>query len=175
VGDDGDFYDVVDDGGDGEADAFDGDGALGDDVAGEGFGELDAETPVGLGLARIDWGEGDEGGGAVDVTLDDVATEGRSRGCGEFEVEDSVGAKVRECGAGDGLGGEVGGEARGEGVWLDAESGEADAVDCDAVAGVETRGERGGGDGDAGRAFGGGDGEKCPSGFDKTGEHKYRV
>ena len=34
VGDDGYLYLVAEDGGDGEADAFDGDGALGDDVAG---------------------------------------------------------------------------------------------------------------------------------------------
>ena len=53
------------------------------------------------------------------------------------------GREVRERGAGDGLGGEVGGEARGEGVGFDAEGGEADAVDCDAVAGVEAWGERG--------------------------------
>ena len=48
VGDDGYLYLVADDGGYGEADAFDGDGALGNDVTGEGFGELDAEAPVGV-------------------------------------------------------------------------------------------------------------------------------
>jgi hypothetical protein len=37
VGDDGYLYLVAKDGGDGEADAFDGDGALGNDVAGEGL------------------------------------------------------------------------------------------------------------------------------------------
>lgn len=57
-------------------------------------------------------------------------------------------------------------EKRGEGVGFDAEGGEADAVDRDAVAGVETRGERGCGDGDAGCAFGWGDGEKSAGGFD---------
>src|SRR5262249_46593252 len=46
VGDDGDLDDVVGDGRYGEADAFDGDGALRDYVASEGFGKLDAETPV---------------------------------------------------------------------------------------------------------------------------------
>jgi hypothetical protein len=75
VGDDGYLDLVVDDGGYGEADAFDRDGALRDDVAGEVFGELEAEAPVGL---RGVWGEGrqgDEGGGAVDVALNDVAAE----------------------------------------------------------------------------------------------------
>ena len=76
VGDDGYFYFVADDGGDGEADAFDGDGALGDDVTGEGFGELDAKAPVGIGGSGRDGSECEEGGGAVDVALDDVAAEG---------------------------------------------------------------------------------------------------
>ena len=175
VGDDGDFDFVVDDGGDGEADAFDGDGALGDDVAGEGVGEADAETPVSFGCVGCDGVEGEEGGGAVDMALNDVASEGRAGGGGEFEVQDGVGAEVGECGAGDGLGGEVGGEARREGVGFDAERSKADAVDCDAVAGVEARGERGCSDGDTGCAFGGGDGEEGAGGFDESGEHRYRI
>lgn len=76
MGDDGYLDFAADDGGYGEADAFDSDGALGHDVAGEAFGELEAEAPVGL---RGVWGEGrqgDEGGGAVDVALNDVAAEG---------------------------------------------------------------------------------------------------
>ena len=76
MGDDGDFDHLVEDGGDGETDAFDGDGALGDDVAGEGFGKLDAQAPVGVWGVRSDWVEGEQGGGAVDVALDDVASEG---------------------------------------------------------------------------------------------------
>src|ERR1700761_4245103 len=155
VGDDSDFDFVVDDGGDGEADAFNGDGALGDDVAGEGVGETDAKTPVSLGRVGCDGLEGEEGGGAVDMALNDVASEGRAGGSLEFEVQDGIGAKVGECGAGDGLGGEVGGEARREGVRFNAERSKADTVDCDAVAGVETCGERRRGDGDAGCAFGG--------------------
>lgn len=58
VGDDGYLDLVAEDGGDGEADAFDGDGALRDDVAGESFGELDAEAPVGVGCVGGDWSEG---------------------------------------------------------------------------------------------------------------------
>lgn len=108
VGDDGYFYLVADDGGDCEADAFDGDGALGYDVAGEGFGKLDAEAPVGLWCVGSDGSDGDKGCGAVDVALDDVASEGRAGGCGEFEVQDGVGAEMDEGGAGDCLGGEVG-------------------------------------------------------------------
>ena len=80
-----------------------------------------------------------------------------------------------EGGAGNGLGSEVGGEARGKRVWLDAEGSKADAVDGDAVAGVEACGERRCGDGDAGCAFGGGDSEERAGGFDQAGEHKYRV
>jgi hypothetical protein len=175
VGDDGYFDVVVGDGGYGEADAFNGDGALGDDVAGEVVGELEAEAPVGLGGVGREGGQGDEGGGAVDVALNDVAAEGRTGGGWEFEVEDGVGAEVGEGGAGDGLGGEVGGEARGEGVGLDAEGGEADAVDRDAVAGVEAGGERGGGDGDAGGSCGGGDGEQGAGGFDQAGEHGFSL
>ena len=59
VGDDGYLDFVAEDGGDGEADAFDGDGALGDDVAGEGIGELKAEAPVGVGCVGCDGGEGE--------------------------------------------------------------------------------------------------------------------
>ncbi len=175
VGDDGYFDFVAGDGGDGEADALDGDGALGDDVTGERVGKLNAEAPVGVGGVGRDGGESEKGCGAVDMTLDDVASEWRAGGCGELEVQGGVGAEVGERGAGDGLGGEVGGEARGEGVGFDAECGEADAVDGDAVAGVETRGESGRGDGDAGCAFGGGDGEEGAGGFDEASEHKYRV
>jgi hypothetical protein len=102
---------------------------------------LDAEAPVGVRRGGCDGVEGEERCGAVDVALDDMASERRAGGRGEFEVEDGVGAQVRERGAGDGLGGQVGGEARGEGVGLDAEGGETDAVDRDAVAGVEACGE----------------------------------
>lgn len=158
VGDDGYLDHVVHDGGYGEADAFDGDGALGNYVSGKRVGELDAETPVGIGLVGRDGGEGDEGRGSVDVALNDVASQRRACWCRELKVDDSVGAQVREGGAGDGLGGKVGGEAWGKGVGLDAESRQADAVDCDAIAGVEARGERGRGDGDAGRARGWSDG-----------------
>ena len=175
VGDDGDFYFVGDNGSDGEADAFDGDRALGDDVAGEGVGETDAETPVGLGRVGCDGVECDEGGGAVDMALNDVAAEGRADGCGELQVEDGVGTQVGERGAGESFGCKVGGEARREGVGFDAECGEADAVDCDAVAGVEARGECGRGDGDACCAFSGSDGKEGASGFDESREHKYRV
>ena len=56
VGDNGDFYYAVDDGGDGEADAFNGDGALRNNVPREGFRELDAEAPIGLRLAGNDRG-----------------------------------------------------------------------------------------------------------------------
>ena len=105
VGDDGDLYFVADDGGDGEADALDGDGALWNDVTGEGLGQKDSETPVGV---RCIWGdgvEGEEGCGSVDMALDDVASERRAGRRGEFEVNDGVGTQVRERGAGDGLGG----------------------------------------------------------------------
>ena len=40
--------------GDGEADAFDRDGALGDDVGREGFGDFDGETPVGGGAFGVE-------------------------------------------------------------------------------------------------------------------------
>src|ERR1700733_13994379 len=64
------YFDIVAlDGGHGEADAFDGDGALGDDVAGERVGESDVEAPVGLGCVWCDWREGDESCSSVDVAL----------------------------------------------------------------------------------------------------------
>jgi len=75
VGDDRYLNIVALDGRYGETDAFDGDGALRDDVAGEGVGELDVEAPVGLGCVWCDWSEGDESCGSVDVALDDVAAE----------------------------------------------------------------------------------------------------
>ena len=76
--------------------------------------ELDAKAVVGLGGCGCDGCQGEEGCGAVDVALDDVASEGGAGGGGEFEVEDGVGTKVGEGGSGDGLGGEVGGEAWGK-------------------------------------------------------------
>ena len=155
VGDDGDFYDVAVDGGDGEGDALDGDGTLGDDVLGEGVGKLKAEAPVGGWGGGVDGVEGEEGGGAIDVALDDVSAQGRAGGSGEFEVDDGAFVEVGEGGAGDGLGGEVGREAWGECVGLDAEGGDADSADGDAVASVEAGGEGGCRDGDAGRTCGG--------------------
>ena len=75
VGDDGDLYFVVENGCDGEADSFDGYRALRDDVTGESFGELDAEAPVGVWCVGGDGSEGEQGRCAVDVSLDDVASE----------------------------------------------------------------------------------------------------
>ena len=46
VGDDCNLDFVAEDGGDGETDAFDGDGSLWDDVTGEGVGDSKAEAPV---------------------------------------------------------------------------------------------------------------------------------
>jgi hypothetical protein len=55
------------------------------------------------------------------------------------------------------------------------ERGEADAVDRDAVANVETGSERGRSDGDAGRSCGWRDGEKRSSRFDKSSEHGFSL
>lgn len=93
VGDDGDgdlcfpCRGVVD-GGDGEGDAFDGDGAFFDDVAGERCGRGEVEEPVGVfGCALSDGGESVEVADAVDVALHDVSAEwGAGRG-GEFQVD----------------------------------------------------------------------------------------
>ena len=109
------------------------------------------------------------------MALHDVAAERRTGWRRKFEVQNSVGPEMRERGAGDGLGGKVGGETWGKGVWFDAEGGEADAVDCDAVASVEARGECGSGDGNASRTLGGSDGEKGTGGFDESSEHENRV
>ena len=176
VGDDGDLDLVVGDGGYGEGDAFHGDGAFFDDVAGEGVGDGEAEAVIGgLGIGG-NGVEGDEGCGPVDVPLNDVASEGRAGGSGEFEVDGGVGGEVGEGSAGDGLGGEVGGEAWGEGVGLDVECGEANSADRDAVSGVEAADEfEGGADGDAGDSCVGGDTEDGSGGFDEPGEHEDRV
>jgi len=171
VGDDRYLNIVALDGRYGETDAFDGDGALRDDVAGEGVGELDVKSPVGVGYVRCDWREGDESCGSVYVALNDVASERRTGGGGKLQIDDGVGAELRERGASDRFGSEVGREAWGEGVGFDAEGGEADAVDRDAVAGVEACGERGGCNGDAGRACGGRDGEKRSGGLDQSSKH----
>ena len=80
-----------------------------------------------------------------------------------------------ECRAVDGLSGQVSREARGEGVGFDTEGGEADTVDCDAIACIEPRGEHGRGDGDAGCAFSGRYSEERAGGFDQASEHEYRV
>ncbi len=77
------------------------------------------EAPVGgVEVAGVDGLEGEQGGGAVDVALDDVAAERRACGCGEFEVDDGAGLEAGERGAGDGLGGEIGGEVRWDGGGL---------------------------------------------------------
>ena len=76
------------------------------------------------------WGDGlesDEGRGGVDVTLDDVAAEGRAGGGGKLEVDDGVWLEARERRSGDRLGGEVGREAWRKGLGLDVERGEADS------------------------------------------------
>ena len=116
-----------------------------------------------------------EPAGAVDMALDDVASERRSGGRGKLEVDDGIGTQVSQSGAGDGLGGQVRGEARWKRVGLNAEGGQTDAIDRDAVARVQARGKCGRGDGDARRARGGGNAEQRAGGFDEAGKHKYRV
>ena len=172
VGDDGYLHGVAVDSGYGEGDALDGDGALGDDVLAEVVGELEGESPVGSGggFGR-DGVQREQGGGAVDVALDDVAAERRACGSGELQVDDGAGAEMGKRGAGDGLGGEVGGEGSGG----DVEGGEADSVDGDAIAEGEACGERWRVDGDAGRSGGGRGGEDGSGGFDEASEHSYRV
>ncbi len=77
VGDDRYLYFVTNDGGNSQADAFDGDGTLRDDVTGEGARDLNAKAPVrGIGCGWRDGCEGNESAGAVYVALDYVATEG---------------------------------------------------------------------------------------------------
>ena len=126
VGNDGNGDLVADDGGYGQADAFDSDRALFYDVAGERVGDGETELPVGgIGGVGGDGLEGEEGACAIDMALDDVSAEGRAGGCGEFEVDDRLRVQQRECGPGDGLGGEIGGEARRESIGLDVESCEA--------------------------------------------------
>ncbi len=71
-----------------QADAFDGDRALGDDVAGECFGDTKTESPVGLRGIRRDGVKRNQSGGAVDVALHDVAAKGRSSRSGQLEVHD---------------------------------------------------------------------------------------
>jgi len=128
MGDDGDLDLVAVDGGDGEGDSFDGDGALFDDVAGERVRDGEAEAVIGGFGVGGDGLKGDEGGGGVDVTLHDVAAERGACGGWQLEVDDGVGTETRERGARDGLGGEVGGEARGKGMRFDVERGETDSA-----------------------------------------------
>jgi hypothetical protein len=177
MGNDGDRDFVADDGGYGEADAFDGDGALFDDVAGERIGNGETETPVGIDERfRSDGLESNEGACAVYVALYDMAAERRACGSREFEVDDRLGMKEGECCAGYGFGSEVSGEAWRKGVRFDVESGETDSADGDAVACVEAVEQVGRcGYGDARCSCGGGDGEEGSGSFDEAGEHRYRV
>lgn len=106
------------------------------------------------------------------MALNDMASEGRAGGGGELEVDDRAGLKVGKSSTGDGFGGEVGGETRWECVGLNTEGGEADAADCDAVAGDQARCEGGRGDGDARGPCGWREAEDGSRGFDEAGEHK---
>ena len=76
------------------------------------------------------------------MALDDVASKRRSGGRGKLEVDDRIGTQVSERGAGNGLGSQVGGEARRKRVGLNAEGGEADAIDCDRVLLRDAFGDR---------------------------------
>ena len=130
VGDDGDF-DARQAGGrsiklrDGEGDAVDGDGALLDDVGRDVDGEVDGEAPIGGIAAGVEGDEGDERAGGVDVTLDDMAAEGRAGGRGEFQVDQAARCEEAEGRAGYGFGGEVGGKAAG---WRSSASATSSAV-----------------------------------------------
>ena len=64
-------------------------------------------------MGGVEGGEGEQGGGAVDVALDDVTAEGEPAGVGELEVDGGGGGEMAEGGAGEGFLGEVGGEAGG--------------------------------------------------------------
>src|SRR4029077_9364285 len=67
-----------------EADAFDGEGAFEDDVAGKLWRNLDAQ-PIVIGAG--DLAECDEFAGAVDVALDDVSAETSVGAHGEFQID----------------------------------------------------------------------------------------
>ncbi len=101
-GDEGHFKMIVFYGGDGEADAVEGDGALRDDKFGE-FGRGAEGQACFVGAVA----PGEEFGDAVDVALDDMAIEA---GCGQeraLEMDFVAGAEVAEVGEGEGLGDDI--------------------------------------------------------------------
>jgi hypothetical protein len=64
----------------------------------------------------MNWVKREQGGRTIDVSLNDMASEGGACGSGEFKIDDRAGAEMGEGGAGDGLGCEIRREAWGEGA-----------------------------------------------------------
>ena len=149
--------------GDGEADAIDGDGALEDEVAGGLGREGDLEEEIGAAGFQLE-----DGGGAIDVALDEVAAHAGIGAHGAFEVDPVAGLEGAEVGSGEGFSEQIEGE-NGRG---DVGGGQAAAVDGEAVAEVEARGEAGSAQLQSNTALGGGgDGKDFGGFFNKTGEH----
>ena len=159
--------------GDGEADAFDGDGAFGDHPLADVGGDADLESPIRGVAIEVGAGFGDDGieggkdAGSVDVALNDVTAERTAGGGGEFEVHFAAGFECTEGRAVEGLVGEVGVEVR----WLDIEGSEADAGDGEGVAFAESASYAGGFDGDAANAAAVSKGDESAGLLDDAGEH----
>jgi hypothetical protein len=161
------------DSGDGEAYAFNGDGAFGDHPPADAGGDADLESPIrgvaieiGAGLGD-DGIEGGEDAGCIDVTLNDVAAEGTAGGRREFEVHFGAGFECTEGRAVECLPGEVGVEVG----WFDIEGSEADAGDSEGVAFAESASYAGGFDGDAANAAAVSKGDEGAGLLDNAGEH----
>jgi len=161
--------------GDGEADAFDGDGAFVDHPGADVLGDMDFEGPVGAVLveSRTGWIdyriEGAQDPAAIYVALDDVAAEGTAGGGGQFEVDFCAGGQRAEGGFVEGFLRKVGVEVR----VIDIERGEADAGDAERIAFAEAVGEAGGFNGDAADAAGFFEADEGAGLLDDAGEHGY--
>src|SRR6185437_7366269 len=131
LGDEADLEPVVADGGDREADAVDGDGALVHDVPGQARGQADPDDlPVLLGVTA------DHGAGAVGVPLDEMAAEPVLEADRALQVDLGAGGDGLKAGVPEGLPHHVGGKAERGGPGADERGdGQTDAAHADRVAG----------------------------------------
>ena len=162
-GDDGDFGDAIVPARDGQADAINGDGALGHDGVCERFRNLHAVPPV----LAFGFKTGDTAN-CVHVTQNKMAAKLFAGGHGLFEIDAHPRPQFTEGGLANGFPGKIGGEA----IVSHGDNREAATVHGDAVGDGQMRSDRGRVDGEPSAVrveLQGIDGAEM---LDDAGEHK---
>ena len=163
-GNEGHFKVIVTYGGDGEGGAVHGDAAFFYHIFSELRWQVETERVPMLADFPVN-----ERGGGIDVALDDMAAEAAGDGEGALQIHRV--ADMTENTTVEGFFHDVSGEPGGAMV----DDGEADAIDCDGVTGMDVGGDSCRGDVELTGVAAGGDGGDGADFFDDSAEHEIVV